>query len=263
MKSRLIALDIDGTILDKRAGIEVPLAVREAIRDARSDGARVCLCSSRPAFFMDDAMNNLDGIDAIIGCSGAEIDIDGKVYYRDILAQQIIYGCIEVAKKNNAYLSFCGEGFFYARKKNDFDHELEEHPLFDFMDDDELLEKMKNQTVPCAFIFTEQGVQEDFVTKDPLLETANAHWSGDNTYTITNKGIDKGTGLLQLAKYWDIPREVILSVGNDENDIPMLEVSGVGVAVGNANPELFKIADWIAPDVKHAGVAEAIRRFAL
>ena len=263
MKSRLIALDIDGTILDKRAGIEVPAAVREAIHDARRDGARVCLCSSRPTFFMEDATNGLDEIDALIGCSGAEIDIDGKVFFRDILTQPIIDGCIELARRENAYLSFTGDGFFYARKKQNSEHEMEEHPAFIFMDDDELIEKMKNKTVPCAFIFTETEEKDDFVTGDPLLEAATAHWSGDSTFTITNKGVDKGTGVLELAKHWNIPREAILSAGNDENDIPMLEVSGIAVAVRNANPALFKIADWIAPDVKDAGVAEAIRRFAL
>ena len=263
MKSRLIALDIDGTILDKRKDLEVPTAVREAIHDARKNGARVCLCSSRPAFFMDDATKDLDEIDAKIGCSGAEIEIDGKIYYRDKISQSVVLGCIKIAIERNVYLSFSGEGVFYSRRKRDDVHAFEEHPAFELMNDDELLEKMKNQSVPCSFIFTEPDEKEDFVTGNPLLAEASTHWSGDNTYTITNKGVDKGTGLLRLAEYWDIPREEILSVGNDENDIPMLKVSGTSVVVGNANPSLFQYADWIAPDVYHAGVAEAIRRYAL
>ena len=290
MKSKLIALDIDGTILDNIAGISVPAAVREAINDAREAGAKVCLSSSRPTFFMQDATKGLDEIDALVGCSGASIVIasdhpviasdhpviasDHPViasaakqssfipFYNDRLSLPIIHACLEIAKKWNLYLSFPGEEVFYARKKKGADNEPESYP-FIFMNDEELLKKLQKAPVSCAFLFDEPGMPEDFISQDPSLAAASVHWSGENTYTITEKGVDKGTGVLRLADHWGIPREAILSVGNDANDIPMMKVSGVSVAVENANPVIFEYADWIAPSVKDAGAAEAIRRFAL
>ncbi|MDR3365229.1 MAG: HAD hydrolase family protein [Clostridiales Family XIII bacterium] len=76
-KAKLIALDIDGTILDKPAGIPVPEAVCAAVADAHKAGARVCLCSSRPCYMMEDAVSKLGGIDAAVGCGGAVIFICG------------------------------------------------------------------------------------------------------------------------------------------------------------------------------------------
>ena len=268
MKSKLIALDIDGTILDKIAGISVPAAVREAINDARKAGAKVCLSSSRPTFFMQDATKDLDEIDALIGCSGASVVIAGEQpgftpFYNDTLSTPIALACLEIAKKWNLYLSFPGEEVFYARKKNDADHELESYPLFIYMNDQELSEKLIKTPVSCAFLFDEPGMPKDCIYQDPSLAAASVHWSGENTYTITEKGVDKGTGVLRLAGYWGIPKEAILSVGNDANDIPMMKVSGVSVAVKNANPVIFEYADWVAPGVEAAGAAEAIRRFAL
>ena len=263
MKSKLIALDIDGTIIDKMAGIALPSVVRETINDARKVGARVCLCSSRPTFFMQDATKYLDEVDALIGCSGAEIEIDGKIFHRDILSLHVAQSCVEIASNCDMYLSFPSDGIFYALNKKNTVSDYSVHPLFDFMDSDELLTKLEKNPVYCGFIFTDPGVPVDFILKNPVLAAATVQYSGEHSFIITDKGIDKSTGLLKLAEHWDIPKEAILAVGNDENDIPMLKAAGTSVAVGNANPMIFEYVDWIAPDVRDGGAAEAIRRYAL
>jgi Cof subfamily protein (haloacid dehalogenase superfamily) len=263
MKSKLISLDIDGTIIDKMAGLRVPAAVREAINEARENGAKVCLCSSRPTFFMSDATKDLDEVDALIGCSGAEIEIEGKIFHRDMLPAPLAKSCVRIASEGDFYLSFPGDGIFYARNKNHVESAFVYDPLFNFMDADDLLIKLEKTPVFCGYIFTDPGMPKDFITESPALTGATVQYSGESSFIITDKGIDKSSGLLRLAKHWNIPKEEILAVGNDENDISMLKVAGVSVAVGNANPILFEYVDWIAPDVKNGGAAEAIRRYAL
>ena len=263
MKSKLVALDIDGTIIDKMAGIEMPAVVRETINEARAKGVRVCLCSSRPTFFMQDATKDLDEVDALIGCSGAEIEIEGKIFHRDVLSLPVVRGCIEIANKWDVYLSFSGDRTFYARRKNDETSDYEAHPLFEFMDSDELLALTEKIPVYCAYIFTEPGLPDDLVKNDPALAAATVQCSHKNSFMITDHDVDKSTGMLRLAEHWNIPREAILAVGNDENDISMLKAAGTSVAVGSANPMIFEYVDWIAPDVKNGGAAEAIRRYAL
>ena len=263
MKSRLIALDIDGTILDVTQGFYIPAFVRETINEARAGGARVCLCSSRPTYFMEDALKDLDEIDALIGCSGAAIDIAGKRFLRDSLPLSIVPPCIEIAKKWDLYMSCAGEEKILALGREGLNFAMEADPLFAFLPEEELLRAISREIISCAFIFTEPGMELDIVKEAPALAEANVTQSGLNNFTITQKGVDKGTGVLKLAEHWGIPAEAILAVGNDENDIPMFKAAGVGVAVANANPEVFDFADWIAPDVKNGGAAEAIRRFAL
>ena len=268
MKSKLIALDIDGTILDMPSGFYVPKEVRTAVAEARDAGARVCLCSSRPCYMMDDATKDLDEIDALVGCSGAAIEVLSPPapptrIYCDILQQGFVDACVEIARKWNLYTSFAGDEKIMARAAWPFDQDLEENQLFEFLEEAELIKAVQAKPFSCAFIFAEPGMPEDALYKEPALQEATFHRSGGNCFIITNKNVDKGTGVLRLAVHFGIPREAILAVGNDENDIPMLKAAGVGVAVANASPKTLAAADWIAPDVRHAGAAEAIRRFAL
>jgi hypothetical protein len=54
-----------------------------------------------------------------------------------------------------------------------------------------------------------------------------------------------------------------LALGDAEADIGMLRLAGVGVAVGNAHPEVKAAADWVAPSAGDGGLAAAVRRFVL
>ena len=269
MKSRLIALDIDGTILDMPAGVSVPAAVRDAVMEAREEGARVCLCSSRPCFFMDDATKDLGEIDAMVGCSGAAIETLStaakirKQIFKDTLSADIVNTCIEAARSWDVYVSFGGDEKILARTKGPVEPELAANPLFCFLEERELMEVLRTAPVSCGFVFMMPEVPESAVLEMFASSGATANKSSQDSIIITNKGVDKGTGVLRLAEHFGIPREAILAVGNDENDISMLKAAGVGVAVANASPQTLAAADWIAPDVRHAGAAEAIRRFAL
>jgi Cof subfamily protein (haloacid dehalogenase superfamily) len=76
-------------------------------------------------------------------------------------------------------------------------------------------------------------------------------------------GLSKATGLAWLAEHYQVPRESVLAVGDNDNDVPMLEWAGVGVAMGNASPAARAVADWIAPGVDKDGAAVALEKYIL
>ena len=262
-KSKLIALDIDGTIIDKPAGVRVHKKVRDAVREAREAGAKVCLCSARPPYYMQDATESLDEVDAIIGCSGALIEKDGEILYKDPIRLPILLACFETAKRLDTYMSFAGDEKIYVCRKGPVSPPFDSGSVFVVMEDKELLETLHSTELYCAFVFTKAGAKKETVFTHPGFETASIHKSSQNSFDLTNIETTKGTGLQHLAEIWGVPREEILAIGNDENDIPMFKAAGVGVAVANSNPDAIAAADWVAPDVRRGGVAEAIRRFAL
>jgi hydroxymethylpyrimidine pyrophosphatase-like HAD family hydrolase len=145
----------------------------------------------------------------------------------------------------------------------DFVHEYEDDPAFIVLKEPELMDRLSETDIYSAFVFSESGIMEGTIPDDPGLKGAVVQRSSEHSYMITEAGVDKGTGVLRLAEYFGIPQEAILAVGNDENDVPMLKAAGVGVAVANANPDIFAYADWIAPEVGEGGAAAAIRRFAI
>jgi hydroxymethylpyrimidine pyrophosphatase-like HAD family hydrolase len=335
VKPRLIALDIDGTILDRPAGIPVPEAVRVAVADARRSGARVCLCSSRPCYVMEDAVSALGEIDALIGCGGAVIvdmaaapvcgdipmptssvcvngpmptasvcgnspmptafAISGSVaiagrsvaiadrsvaiadrsvnpaapartpFYAEALPAPLLSACLETAKTLGAFATFATSCRVLVQRKGAVGEPKEatgDTPLV-VMDEPELLRAFAAEPFFCAYLFTEPGTPAAAVLAAPVLASASIFCSSKNCFIVTNVGTDKGSGLWRLANYFGIPAAAILAVGNDANDVPMLKIAGISVAVKNASPDALAAANHIVGDVAHAGAAEAIRRFAL
>jgi phosphoglycolate phosphatase (TIGR01487 family) len=75
---------------------------------------------------------------------------------------------------------------------------------------------------------------------------------------IKSKKINKGTGLKRIAKLMNLGSKDFVAIGDAPNDIEMLKASGFGVAVGNAHPELKKVAAMVTEGEHGAGVAEAV-----
>jgi len=263
VKAKLVVLDIDGTILDKPVGVPVHKKVRKAVKEARQAGVKVCLCSARPCYYMQDATQGLDDLDALIGCSGAMIEQQGKILFKDPVPLPQLLACFETAKEKDIYMSFAGDEKIYVCKKGPVFPPLEHGSKFVVMEDMELLEMLRKNDFYCAYAFTKTGVTKEEVFEDPRFLTATIHKSSHDSFNLTHGKTTKGTAVTYLAELWGIRREEILTIGNDENDIPMFEASGTGVAVSNASPEVIAAADWVAPDVRHGGAADAIKRFAL
>ena len=262
-KAKLIALDIDGTIIDKEYDVPLHPDVREAVAEARAAGVKVCLCSARPCYFMDDATDGLGEIDALIGCNGATIETDGKLIYKETLPLPLLLACLDTAKRLDVYLSFAGDEKIYVCIRGPVAVPLELGDRFVTLGDEDTARLLREQDLASSFIFTKEPMARDAVFTGPGFELADIHKSSGHSFTVTNKGTNKGTGLARLAAHWGIPLEQALAVGNDGNDIPMLEAAGTGVAVANASPEVIAAAEYIVPSVSEGGAAEAIRRFAL
>lgn len=76
-------------------------------------------------------------------------------------------------------------------------------------------------------------------------------------------GINKAAGLAWLAQHFGLDRSEVLAIGDNDNDIPMLAWAGVGVAIGDGSAGARAAADWIAPDLAADGAAVAIEKYAL
>lgn len=75
---------------------------------------------------------------------------------------------------------------------------------------------------------------------------------------IKSKRINKGMGLVRIAELMGLDAKEFVAFGDSPNDIELLKASGLGVAVGNAHPELKKVADIITQGEHGSGVAEAL-----
>ena len=84
------------------------------------------------------------------------------------------------------------------------------------------------------------------------------HYNGLWAVDFNPAGVDKGTAVVRLAGLLGIRPSQIVAVGDSFNDVPMLAACGVGVAMGNAPPEIQAMADFVAPPVDQDGLAWVI-----
>ncbi|CAK0869118.1 unnamed protein product [Prorocentrum cordatum] len=76
-------------------------------------------------------------------------------------------------------------------------------------------------------------------------------------------GVHKGVGMLRLLEHLGVGADETLACGDGPNDVEMLQMAGVGAAVGNAGPEARAAADAVVASAEADGVADAVVRFAL
>jgi hydroxymethylpyrimidine pyrophosphatase-like HAD family hydrolase len=72
-------------------------------------------------------------------------------------------------------------------------------------------------------------------------------------------GVTKWSAIRHLAADWEIADAEICAVGDDVNDIPMIRAAGLGVAMGNAVPEVLAAADRVAPRHDHDGLVQVVK----
>ena len=83
-------------------------------------------------------------------------------------------------------------------------------------------------------------------------------------FEATNPAANKGTAVRYLAeKILGLNAQNVMAIGDNFNDVEMLEYAGLGVAMGNAPAQVQAIAKWVAPDVEEDGAATAIEAFVL
>ena len=114
----------------------------------------------------------------------------------------------------------------------------------------------------------EEAVADDllaeFESNDALyVVKASLPYNGLWAVDFTRTGVTKATGVKELARMLGTSADRMIAVGDSFNDAPLLEVCGLGVAMGQAPDELKAIADFVAPSVDEDGLATAIVEFVL
>ena len=99
-----------------------------------------------------------------------------------------------------------------------------------------------------------------------MLETLRKEMSVyafDYYFDIVTRGNNKARGMERVLEATGIPKENTMAFGDSDNDMEMLRLAAVGVAVANSRQKVLEIADYIAPSNEQGGVGVAIERYIL
>ena len=275
---------MDGTLLSSES--KISLENKKAIIEAQDAGYIVMICSGRSH---DHLLTYLEeeGISVpVSGSNGAVTYVDNKIIHEAPMSFEVagtLFNWLE--EKKQPFKIFTNKGTFcqnefLSRAKEAF-VSFDEQETLNRMTLDFFFENQKKQSLVPISNFEEMGTEKDlFVfkyyvyTPDESVKNSTQEWLSsregisfasswaDNIEIMSTHG-NKGTGITQIAEYYHIPLENAFAIGDNYNDLPMMTAAGNSIAMGNAEPEIKALCDYVTLSNDEDGVAYAIRRWLL
>ena len=271
MSYRLLCFDYDDTAAE---GGHLPSQrVREAVAAAQRKGVRVVLATGRSFGAAYRYAEALGLHDALIGSQGAivkEMTPPHETLMREVLPLEPLAEFLTLAEARDFDLSLYGEEEYYItalRRPLEFHRRWFGAACHQVANYAEALAGLqaKGDAPIKGLMIVEPGEGA------PLAAELHAIFQGRLTVLrshelfteVTPPNASKGNALAFLATRYGIPQAETIAVGDSDNDISMIRWAGLGVAMGNAAPEVMAAADWVAPAVTEDGLAVAIETLVL
>ena len=273
MKYKMIAIDMDGTLLNDEKSIH-PRNI-EAIKKASEEGVKVVICTGRnfaSALYYSD----LIGVKTPIICSNGamirEKDQD-RVIYQSLLGSEKCKEIIKVLKEQNlnfnlytantlyteelAYSSKFYEGFNKTLPKN-------RRVNIELIEDWEKLIAEQGEEISKA-VAVDKDIEKVQKAKEVIKGMAGLEVvsSGKNNFEVMNEGVSKGDAMTRLAEIYGIDISEVIAIGDSENDLSMIELAGLGISMGNGEDYVKEAAQYITGTNNEGGVGSAIEKFIL
>lgn len=258
MKRYMLFFDIDGTLLDDETGV-VPDSTVHAIHEARDRGHLLFLCTGRCQAIWPKQILEI-GFDGVVGGCGTQIlyhgkeihhvTLDGKLQREiaDDLQRFHIDGVLEGSKysyfRKDIWMPvvqhiYEGNGAFSSECQKCWEDELAFDKMALWFDGSSNMQAFKEK----------YENRFDFILRDPAF------------YEVVPKGCSKGNGIAMLCDYLKFNRRDTIGIGDSTNDLPMLEYTGISIAMGSGNPDIFPCVDYVTSPVMEDGIEKALRKY--
>lgn len=275
MSVELIAFDLDGTVLIDHK--EIPQENIDAMIKAYKKGVYIVPATGRIASFLPKELLNSEFCKYALTCNGGNVyniktmECIHGAYIDSIVAKKVY----SVIKKYNLYMEFYVKGGTPYTKTTTTEKTMQKYNMpeekryfltknYSYFDDitkflndeNRLYEKINLTYIP-------QGIREEVRNTLNQIPEISVCSSIPDNLEINSFTAGKGNALMSLCKHLNIDIKNAMAIGDGENDVSMLEVAGVSVAMGNACGEALNAAKIKTTDCNDCGFAKAVYDFVL
>jgi len=259
MRYRLVALDLDGTLLDDT--LRVSRRSAEILARLRDAGVYVTLASGRSFRAMAPWVHELGITAPVISYQGAVVTdpLTKEAQFERLLPTEVVSEVVAFARQHDLSLTVYSDDRIFVEDKRHSDafyarwFGLPWHVVPDV--------SAALPAPPVKFILIGDSAEIDAVQPELVarfngrLEVLRSH-----RYFLEGLalGATKGAALAWVAERLGVPRQGTVAFGDAGNDRAMLQWAGLGVAMANGSEEAIAVADLIAPAVDEDGVAQVL-----
>ncbi|TSD62204.1 Cof-type HAD-IIB family hydrolase [Aeromicrobium piscarium] len=272
---RIAFLDIDGTIVDHDESIADSTV--EAIRSARARGHLVFISTGRSAPEVYPWIRDI-GFDGEITAGGGFVEHAGELIIEQTMPERLVEEITELleALGLDYYLQSHQGVEPHGRVVERLDEVLvahgaaapSQHAVARIFADDRM--HGRGEVAKAVFI---GDSQEDFGRVEAAVHgelrdavdliTGTIAYLGSASGEISPRGVNKGTAILRALDHLGLDPAQAIGIGDSRNDVEMLRICGVGIAMSGAAPEVVAAADEMTSGVMDGGVWNAFRRHQL
>lgn len=267
----LIAFDMDGTLLN--SGKKLTSRTLDAIARAAAAGKTVALSTGRAFCELQEYTAALKDVHYYICESGGYLydAFAKKTIASSPIPPHLVEQLIQTAAPEDLMIYMVGNGISRCTRSDVMRMEYFQIEVYkQLMLDtailyDDMIEAYHRDPFPveklnyyCVSPALRDRMRETLSTLPLVLA-----YSEVTSLEISPQNVSKGTGLKKLCEYLSLPLEKTIAVGDSYNDMEILKLAGLSVAMGNAHAPVKELSDVTVADNDHDGCAEAIDRYLL
>ena len=247
--------DADGTLVSFRTH-EMPEDAREALRRLGDAGVKRILCTGRN-IKASLALIETGLFDGYVFLNGQYCLLDGEVLRDAPVARDDLATAMEGAEAGEYTLEFIGPNDSFLNRLDDWTYRNSTsksispdrvRPVRDALD----------MTVYLFHLYGPRGSEDALIRRAHGL--TSARWA-KNFADIYPADGGKASGMRAINDALGISAADTIAFGDGENDIPMLQYAGTGVAMGSADAIVREAADYVTPSVDEGGISQAVGYF--
>lgn len=254
---KLIAIDMDGTLLDSKK--HVPPDFEQWVLNHKN--IKVVAASGRQYYTLRDIFPLAKDQLLYSAENGGLVFDHGENIFCDAMNPEDVLECIHLTEALPGVTPIlCGVESAYMRH-SDKNVEDQGHMFYHhltFLDSLERCPEM-HRIIKIALYIDHHGA-EQFIDKIRLSRRVRSTVSGKDWIDVNNRTVNKGTGIQELQKRYEISSEESMAFGDYMNDYAMLQVCGESYAMGNACAEIKAVARHETTSNDEDGVMRILRR---
>lgn len=273
MKYKMIVTDMDYTLLNKDKIVSE--RNKNALKAAMDKGVQVVVATGR-IYTSALYYAKLLGISApIIASNGAIVrdEYADKTLYECLLPDTAIDEMIRLTREKGLYCHFFGKDTIFTERLINISTRYtewnkymaeEDQVKIKLLDTFEQMTEYEKSGIFKAVVVDDDDSKLQYI-REEILKTGivSVSKSLSDNIEVMSKEVSKGNAVSKLAEIFCIDRSEIITIGDNENDISMIEYAGLGVAMGNAEQCLKNKADYVTADYMDDGVAQVVEKFIL
>ena len=256
---KAVFFDVDGTLISHRKHA-VPVSTIHAIARLHKQGILTFVATGRHPIELKKLLPESLEFDAYLCLNGMYCFNHREVISTKPIPQDDIKGLLKILDENPFPCTFITQDEMYMNYANDLVAQVQRDISSDVSETKDVSNVLQEDILQVIPYGLDEMQISEVLKYMPHCKATSWH---DHARDIIVKEGGKDIGIKEILQYYNLELSEIMAFGDGDNDVKMLEIAGVSVAMGNGNENVKAVADYVTDDIDQDGIANALYHYGI